>query len=78
MQVTEALQRPWTYIWVAWIVTGIALELIALATKARGDTLSENVWAALRNPTWGKFLAWLLVWFLSWLVVHFISRGRLG
>lgn len=47
--------------WIAWLLGFVALEGIALARKAKGDTLSEHVWGWFRvrdaRPT---PLVWLL------------------
>ncbi len=64
--------------WVLWILSGVVLEFIALFSRGKGDTLSENVWAVFQHPTWGKFAAWMLTAFLLWLTVHFATRGKWG
>lgn len=47
----------WTVAWVLWIAAFAVIEGLALARKAKGDTLSEHVWKwfAVRdksNPVW--------------------------
>lgn len=66
------------WLWIAWIASGVVLELYAICDRADGDTLSESVWSMLSIPGWGKFIAWMLTAFLLWLAAHFASRGRLG
>jgi len=66
----------WRLIWIVLIVAGVAIELAALARPAKGDTLSELVWAVLSHSTWGKFATWMISAFFLWLIVHFASQGK--
>jgi hypothetical protein len=68
---------PW-WLYLAILVLLGVVELIGLATGAKGDTLSEYVWRLLSHPTWGKFLTWMISAFLLWLTVHFATHGRLA
>lgn len=65
-----------TFIWVAWILAGVGIELFALHSTAKGDTLSEQVWALFDNATWGKFSMYIGGAFLVWMAVHFLTRGK--
>lgn len=70
--------------WLGWAAYFLVVEIIAIRRSARGDTLSEHVWAWLganargahRPPT---FWAWLrrlvILLFLTWLVVHLVTGG---
>lgn len=49
--------------WIAWIVTFLVLEGIALFNGVMNDTLTET----LHHSTPG----WLVFMFLGWLVYHF-------
>jgi len=67
-----ALSLPFTLAWISIIVSGLALEAVALLRKGRGETLSEHVWALLRKS--------VVIWFLglglfAWLAVHFFGFG---
>jgi len=37
-----------TAFWILWAAVGGVCELVALWSRRRGDTLSENVWSVLR------------------------------
>lgn len=47
----------WAWLWIAWGLTGLTAEVIALIRPARSDTLSESIWILLRSHP--------LVWFIS-------------
>lgn len=64
----------WKAVWAVWVAAGVALELAAVASRGRGDTLSEFVWWTIRHPALWAILAG----FLIWLTLHLLSFGRLG
>lgn len=78
--------RFWTIVWTVWAVNLAALivfflifETLALLGKARGDTLSEQVWY-LRNAN--DNLYWLIIDVVYvaaitfvWLIFHFRFQG---
>ena len=66
----------WTIAWIALAAVGTTMEAIALLRSERGDTLSEQVWAALRRGP--LVLRWLVAGILLWVLVHFVSLGRFG
>lgn len=71
----------WAWFWLAWILTGTAVELYWVFTKA-ANTLSEQIWGVERlnfaHPldfgSWSPLhwtLAIVLWLFFAWLSVHF-------
>lgn len=59
-------------IWVAIIAVGVITEVVALVTKAQGDTLSERTrdWFRIRTSRVGRTIftvAWIVfsLWFLG-------------
>lgn len=75
--------NPWPYIWGAWVVLGIVLEIVAISQRATDDTLSEQVWNLQDwlkgRGRWGTgarvaFVIGLLG-FLAWLGLHFVLPG---
>lgn len=66
----------WPAIWIGWVLLGVVLEFIALRSKAKGDTLSENIWSMFNHSTYGKFATYMLSAFLIWLVIHFATKGK--
>ena len=68
--------------WSAFVVLGMSVEVVALASPARGDTASEHVWKWLRvrdaRPT-VPFVALrvLVAIACAWLSFHF-SMGWLS
>lgn len=76
----------WTIVWTVWainlaalVVAFLVFEALALAGKARGDTLSEQVWY-LRNMN--DPLYWLIIDVVfvaavvfAWLIFHFRFQG---
>lgn len=66
----------WAIFWLIWFLVGLIAEAIALFSKKENDTLSEQVWYLIANPTFGKFLVWMIPPFFIWLIVHFITKGK--
>lgn len=67
----------WPYIWLAWAVIGLTLELWALNDKAKGDTLSEQVWSLVALARKHKVVGLLhigLIGFFVWLGLHFAFK----
>jgi hypothetical protein len=70
----------WTAVWIAWLAVFVVVEGWALARKAPGDTLSEQVWHWLhvtpgQTPSRAVLLSWrsfALAGLLLWLVGHFL------
>jgi hypothetical protein len=58
----------WSAFWLTVGAVGFAVEAVALHRKAKGDTLSETVWAKTR-PLWLRIP---LAIFMAWLTVHFV------
>lgn len=60
---------------VLWGIIGgaaLVLEIVALRRKARGDTLSEQIWALLRT----NVVVWFVrLGFFAWLIIHFFGFG---
>jgi len=66
----------WVFIgaWIGWAVVGVALEVMALVDRGRGDTLSELIWWLLQwRPLWFAALGLLV-----WATIHFLGFGRFG
>ena len=69
------------YLWIAWLGLFLAIEGVALANKAPGDTLSEHVrkWfhTAKGQKVDGttKVRRLVLLSFMAWLSVHFLTGG---
>lgn len=59
------------WFWIAWAVSGIVIELVALISRQPGATLSEQVWAIR-----GSGFFSLIIFFLLWMAYHFIWEGR--
>ncbi|MEK9736188.1 MAG: hypothetical protein VW362_07035 [Candidatus Nanopelagicales bacterium] len=58
-----------TVAWVLWISAFIVIEGVALIRKERGDTLSEQVWFALKKA---PVLWWVGAGFMLWVTGHFL------
>ncbi len=58
--------------WLVVLLSGGALELVALFRRGTPDTLSELVWMVLRMHRAYWFIGAL---FMGWLSVHFLSFG---
>lgn len=50
---------------------GLSLEIFALLSPVKGDTLSEHIWS-LRGT--GYFS--LIIFLLFWLIFHFLAEGQ--
>tara|TARA_R110000787_G_scaffold117171_8_gene227724 strand:+ start:2479 stop:2673 length:195 start_codon:yes stop_codon:yes gene_type:complete len=61
--------------WKVWFVVGFAVEMVALFRPARGDTLSEQLWALRDNPRMVGSFSFVMA-ILIWSVYHFIKEGR--
>ena len=75
----------WTWLWIGWIAIFAAVEGVALARKAPGDTLSEHVWKwfAVGEPRdrptmtgWARLRRFALLAGLAWLSLHFLTGGQ--
>jgi hypothetical protein len=66
----------YTWAWLFWLAFFVTIEGSAIFRKARGDTLSEHVWAwfQIRDKpaqwTWRRIV---LAGFLCWLLVHMVA-----
>lgn len=58
--------------WLTILVSILVLEFAALGRPEKGDTLSEQVWALMRN----RWAAALLVALWSWLTWHFFIEPK--
>ncbi len=54
------------YAWIAWMVTFVVLETIALVRKLRGGTMTLTYFTEHHVPRW------MLAAFLGWLSFHFL------
>ncbi len=64
--------------WIAWLLAFLLLEILALRSKAPGDTLSENVWDWASVKGRGRMFRlrrFLLLTLLVWLTVHLMTGG---
>lgn len=66
-------KRPWFIAWMLWLSTFIILELVAILSPDRGDTLSESIWF-LQRGFWP--LTIILAVLFVFLFVHFILDRR--
>lgn len=66
----------WTILWVAWILSFVAIEAVAVFNDKRDDTLSEHFRRWFRVDTGAGRVVWLVVSgvFMAWFVVH-IATG---
>lgn len=67
------LNDAYTFGWVALLLLGGGLEYAAIRDKARGDTLSEHIWALFAVKGGGKFALarrGILLAGLGWAFVH--------
>lgn len=57
----------------------LVVELIAVARKTEGDTLSEHIWSFLDGGP-ARVIGFALVWcgVTVWLTLHFLWRGKHG
>ena len=64
---------PITITFLIFIIPAVALELWGVRRKAKGDTISENIWwMQQRIPG----LRYVVAAFCGWLFVHFLFDGR--
>lgn len=68
----------WTALWTILAALGACLEIIALRSPAKGDTLSETVWRYVTGRGHSSIPAPLAIagriavlGFLGWLAAHF-------
>lgn len=65
-----------TWVWLALISVGVGLEAYALRSRAKGDTLSEQVWSlrdlAKRYRVDAVANA-VIIGTLGWMALHFIE-----
>jgi hypothetical protein len=59
---------PWPWLWLAWLVAFLAVEIPAAIRKAKNDTLSEHVWRWFRGP-WRRLVIGA---FMVALTCHFV------
>lgn len=64
----------WAVLWLLWILTGIVLEIVALADRVRGNTLSRQVWSAAEVPVMHA----VVTTFLVWVAYHWIFEQSFG
>lgn len=63
----------WAWFWLGWVLVGLAVELVAVARKARGDTLTEQYRAIkARLGVFDVVLAAATTVGLVWLFGHFV------
>lgn len=67
------VRNKYLWIWLAWGMVGLVLEVYTMCNKKTGDTFSELVWALLRR---GPLITWLFAGLLGFLVVHLLKEGR--
>lgn len=72
----------WSWLWIGWGVAFVIIEGLAIKNKARGDTLSEHVWAWFQlkgrkdgKKPWQVLLRLGFICFWAWITLHFISGG---
>jgi hypothetical protein len=58
--------------WLIWALTGLGLEIWALADKESGDTLTEQVRWVLSHP----FMWWCGIGLAIWTAGHFFFGWR--
>lgn len=68
---------PWTWLWLAWIVSFFAIEVPAIRNDIKNDTLSEHVRLWFRTDTKLGRTLWLFVSgsFAAWFIVHIAVAG---
>lgn len=67
------------WLWIAWAVAFICIELPAILNNQEGDTLSEKVWAIASIKTKGghwRIRRLILLSGLAWLCLHFLTGGQ--
>ena len=62
-----------TVAFLVFIIPAVALELWGVRRKAKGDTISENVWWLQKRIPGLRFV---VAAFVAWLFVHFLFDGR--
>ena len=60
--------NPWQWFWLIWALTGLGVEIYALATNYR-NTLSEQVWAL--EGTGATITRYIVGALTFWLFIHF-------
>ena len=70
------LNEIFTNYWYAWIGLFFVIEGVAIRNKARGDTLSEHVWAFLgvngwKVPSYPWLRRGIFAGLFAWLGAHF-------
>lgn len=64
----------WRTFWLGAFALLLAVELYAVASPAKGDTLSEQLWPIVADPTVGSYTLAAFVAFVLWFIPHIWGR----
>jgi hypothetical protein len=63
------MHSGYTWLWLAVLLQGVAIEVVAWRRRGPGDTLSEHVWKLMVGPAGlaiYALLAWVFLWHFPW------------
>ena len=68
------MKLRWRHFWAGAFALLLAVELYTVADPRQGDTLSEQLWPLVADPTVGSITLGVFLAFSTWFVFHIWGR----